>query len=50
MVLRHTHVHSPDEPEGWRRPAEGINKFYRTFDAWFGNKTTPNQRLPRAQP
>ena len=21
--------------------AEGIQKFYRTFDAWFGNKTTP---------
>ncbi|MEU3785431.1 LLM class flavin-dependent oxidoreductase [Streptomyces sp900129855] len=41
MVLRHTHVHSPDEPEGWRPAAEAINRFYRTFDAWFGNKTTP---------
>ncbi len=41
MVLRHTYVHSEAEPEGWRVGAEGINKFYRTFDAWFGNKTTP---------
>ncbi|MGW5867284.1 LLM class flavin-dependent oxidoreductase [Streptomyces sp. NPDC055239] len=43
MVLRHTHVHSPDEPEGWRPAAEAINRFYRTFDAWFGNKTTPDK-------
>lgn len=41
MVLRHTYVHSPDEPEGWRPAAEAISKFYRTFDAWFGNKTVP---------
>ncbi|MDQ8702511.1 LLM class flavin-dependent oxidoreductase [Streptomyces sp. LHD-70] len=41
MVLRHTHVHSPDEPEGWRPAAEAINRFYRTFDAWFGNKNAP---------
>lgn len=41
MVLRHTHAHSPEDPEGWRPAAEGINKFYRTFDAWFGNATTP---------
>ncbi|MDT9594218.1 LLM class flavin-dependent oxidoreductase [Nocardioides zeae] len=41
MVLRHTHVHDADDPEGWRPAAEGINRFYRTFDAWFGNKTAP---------
>jgi alkanesulfonate monooxygenase SsuD/methylene tetrahydromethanopterin reductase-like flavin-dependent oxidoreductase (luciferase family) len=41
MVLRHTHVHSADDPEGWRPAAAGISRFYRTFDAWFGNKTTP---------
>lgn len=41
MVLRHTFVHEESEPEGWRAAAEGINKFYRTFDAWFGNKTDP---------
>ncbi|MFT4125391.1 MAG: LLM class flavin-dependent oxidoreductase [Gordonia sp. (in: high G+C Gram-positive bacteria)] len=41
MVLRHTHVHSPEEPEGWRTGAAGINRYYRTFDAWFGNKITP---------
>lgn len=29
-----------DHPDGWC-PAEGISKFYRTFDAWFGNKSTP---------
>jgi len=41
MVLRHTHVHSPDEPDGWRPAAEAISRFYRTFDAWFANLTTP---------
>lgn len=41
MVLRHTYVHGEDDPEGWRVGAEGINRFYRTFDAWFGNKATP---------
>lgn len=41
MVLRHTHVHPADEPEGWRPAAEAVSRFYRTFDAWFGNKTTP---------
>lgn len=41
MVLRHTHVHSPDEPDGWRQAAEAISRLYRTFDAWFGNRTTP---------
>ena len=41
MVLRHTHVHSADDPDGWRPAAEAISRFYRTFDAWFGNKTTP---------
>ena len=41
MVLRHTHVHPADEPDGWRRPHRRISRFYRTFDAWFGNKTTP---------
>ncbi|UUU36469.1 LLM class flavin-dependent oxidoreductase [Streptomyces sp. CA-210063] len=47
MVLRHTHVHSPDDPDGWRPAAEAINRFYRTFDAWFGNRTTPrNGFLP----
>ena len=41
MVLRHTHVHPADEPDGWKPAAEAIARFYRTFDAWFGNKTTP---------
>lgn len=41
MVLRHTHVHGQDDPEGWKPAAEAISRFYRTFDAWFGNKTTP---------
>ena len=41
MVLRHTHVHPADEPDGWVPPARAISRFYRTFDAWFGNKTTP---------
>lgn len=41
LVLRHTHVHSEDDPEGWRVGARGVNTFYRAFDAWFGNRTTP---------
>jgi len=41
MVLRHTYVHAADDPEGWRPAAEAIQRFYRTFDAWFGNKETP---------
>ncbi|WP_411722364.1 LLM class flavin-dependent oxidoreductase [Mycetocola sp.] len=41
MVLRHTYVHSEDEPDAWRPAATAINKYYRSFDAWFGNKTTP---------
>ncbi|WP_166359532.1 LLM class flavin-dependent oxidoreductase [Pseudomonas akapageensis] len=41
MVLRHTHVHSADDPEGWKVGAKAISRFYRTFDAWFGNKQTP---------
>lgn len=41
MVLRHTYVHSPDDPDGWRAAAQAINRYYRTFDAWASNKTTP---------
>jgi alkanesulfonate monooxygenase SsuD/methylene tetrahydromethanopterin reductase-like flavin-dependent oxidoreductase (luciferase family) len=41
MVLRHTHVHSVDDPEGWKVGAKAISRFYRTFDAWFGNKQVP---------
>lgn len=41
MVLRHTYVHSEDDPEGWRVGTDAINRYYRTFDAWFGNETTP---------
>lgn len=41
MVLRHTYVHPANDPEGWRVGAEGINRFYRTFDAWFGNAEVP---------
>ena len=41
IVLRHTHIHSEDDPEGWVPAAAAISRFYRTFDAWFGNKTAP---------
>ena len=40
-MLRHTHVHSADDADRRRPAAEAISRFYRTFDAWFGNKTTP---------
>jgi alkanesulfonate monooxygenase SsuD/methylene tetrahydromethanopterin reductase-like flavin-dependent oxidoreductase (luciferase family) len=41
MVLRHTFVHEDSDPDGWRVAAEAINRFYRTFDAWFRNSSTP---------
>lgn len=41
MVLRHTFVHDETDPEGWRPGAEAVNKYFRTFDAWAGNKSTP---------
>ncbi|MND42428.1 Alkanal monooxygenase alpha chain [compost metagenome] len=41
MVLRHTHVHSPEDADGWKVGAAAISRFYRTFDAWFGNKEVP---------
>ncbi|MFB9375953.1 LLM class flavin-dependent oxidoreductase [Kineococcus gynurae] len=50
MVLRHTHVHPADQPEGWRPAAEAISRFYRTFDAWFGNKTTPKNGFLEPSP
>ena len=50
MVLRHTHVHTVDDPEGWKIGAEAISRFYRTFDAWFGNKQTPVNGLLAPSP
>ncbi|NEB07889.1 LLM class flavin-dependent oxidoreductase [Streptomyces coelicoflavus] len=50
MVLRHTHVHSPDDPDGWRPAAEGINRYYRTFDAWFGNRAEPTDGFLEPSP
>ena len=50
MVLRHTFVHDADDADGWRVGAEGIQKFYRTFDAWFGNKTTPTNGFLEPRP
>ncbi|PWJ54325.1 Flavin-dependent oxidoreductase, luciferase family (includes alkanesulfonate monooxygenase SsuD and methylene tetrahydromethanopterin reductase) [Quadrisphaera granulorum] len=41
MVLRHTHVHSESDPDGWRPAAEAVARYYRTFDAWFGNQEAP---------
>ncbi|MDT0264271.1 LLM class flavin-dependent oxidoreductase [Jatrophihabitans lederbergiae] len=39
MVLRHTYLHSDED--GWREGAAAVSRYYRTFDAWAGNKTTP---------
>lgn len=50
MVLRHTHVHLADDPEGWKVGAAAISRFYRTFDAWFGNKTIPVDGLLAPSP
>ncbi|MQY16950.1 LLM class flavin-dependent oxidoreductase [Nocardia macrotermitis] len=50
MVLRHTYVHAASDPDGWRPAAEGIQKYYRTFDAWFGNKTVPSNGFLEPSP
>ena len=50
MALRHTYVQDPAEPDGWRVAAEGVQRFYRTFDAWFGNKVTPVDGLLEPSP
>lgn len=50
MVLRHTYIHSPSEPEGWKVGAAAISRFYRTFDAWFGNKEVPVNGLLAPSP
>ncbi|MEZ0165923.1 LLM class flavin-dependent oxidoreductase [Kineococcus sp. LSe6-4] len=50
MVLRHTHVHPTSDPDGWRPAAEAVARYYRTFDAWFGNKTTPEKGFLEPSP
>jgi alkanesulfonate monooxygenase SsuD/methylene tetrahydromethanopterin reductase-like flavin-dependent oxidoreductase (luciferase family) len=50
MVLRHTHVHPVSDPDGWRPAAEAVARYYRTFDAWFGNKKTPENGLLEPSP
>jgi alkanesulfonate monooxygenase SsuD/methylene tetrahydromethanopterin reductase-like flavin-dependent oxidoreductase (luciferase family) len=43
-------VHAPEEPEAWRAGAAAINRYYRTFDAWAGNKTTPTNGFLEPSP
>ncbi|GAB6898524.1 LLM class flavin-dependent oxidoreductase [Kineosporia succinea] len=50
MVLRHTHVHDESDPEGWKPAAAAINQYYRSFDAWFGNKSTPDDGFLEPSP
>jgi flavin-dependent trigonelline monooxygenase, oxygenase component len=50
LCLRHTYVHSPEDPDGWRPAAAAINRYYRTFDAWAGNKTTPTNGFLEPSP
>lgn len=43
MCLRHTYLHSADDPEGWRPGAEAVSRYYRTFSSWaFGKKEPVN--------
>lgn len=43
MVLRHTFVHSSDDPEGWRPGAQAVSRYYRTFNSWaFGDNVPKN--------
>ncbi|MGC3905089.1 LLM class flavin-dependent oxidoreductase [Corynebacterium variabile] len=50
MVLRHTFVHSPDEPEAWRPAAEAVSRYYRTFSSWAFGKKTPENGFIDPQP
>jgi alkanesulfonate monooxygenase SsuD/methylene tetrahydromethanopterin reductase-like flavin-dependent oxidoreductase (luciferase family) len=50
LCLRHTYVHSPEDPDAWRPAAAAINRYYRTFDAWAGNKTTPTNGFLEPSP
>ena len=50
MVLRHTYLHEESNPEGWRKGAEAVNKFFRTFDAWAGNNKTPTNGFLEPSP
>jgi alkanesulfonate monooxygenase SsuD/methylene tetrahydromethanopterin reductase-like flavin-dependent oxidoreductase (luciferase family) len=50
MVLRHTYVHSPDDPEGWRPGAEAVSRFYRTFSSWAFGKKAPENGFLEPQP
>jgi len=50
MVLRHTYVHPVNRPDAWRPAAAAISKFYRTFDAWFGNTSTPENGFLEPSP
>ena len=36
--------------DGWVPAAQAISRFYRTFDAWFGNKTTPENGFLEPSP
>jgi alkanesulfonate monooxygenase SsuD/methylene tetrahydromethanopterin reductase-like flavin-dependent oxidoreductase (luciferase family) len=48
MVLQHAHVHTGDDD--WQAAAEGISFFFRSFGAWFGNKTPPVNGFQTAVP
>ncbi|OLT53884.1 monooxygenase [Corynebacterium sp. CNJ-954] len=50
MVLRHTYVHSPDDPEGWRPGADAVSRFYRTFSSWAFGKESPEDGFLEPQP
>lgn len=50
MVLRHTFVHSPDEPEAWRPAVEAVSRYYRTFSSWAFGKKTPENGFLDPQP
>lgn len=48
MVLQHAHVHRGDDD--WQAAAEGISFFFRSFGAWFGNRTPPVNGFQTAVP
>lgn len=53
MILQHAYAYEGGE-EGWRRPADAISYFFRSFGAWAGNKKPPvngfHHDVPPADP
>ena len=50
MVLRHTHVHAVDDPEGWKVGAKAISQVLSHLRCLVRQQGSAGQRLPGAEP